>query len=102
MDDDPGVNDNYIDDVELLDVVVIGDENKDCVFHISDSSTASHLLPLDSSKDRNFPSTNCAKPSHPELHTPCGISRGVVLNYCLLGLMKCHQNGQRVVFETKL
>ena len=58
MDDDPGVNDNHVDDVELIDVVVIGDENKDNIFHISDSSTASHLLPLDSSKDRNFPSTN--------------------------------------------
>ena len=45
MDDDPGVNDNYIVDVELLDVVVIGDENKDNIFHISESSTASHLPP---------------------------------------------------------
>ena len=53
MGDDPGVN-----DVELLDVVVIGDENKDSVFHISDSSTASHPPLLNSSKDRNFPSTN--------------------------------------------
>ena len=84
MEDDPGVNDNHIDDVELIDVVVIGDENKDNIFHIADSSTASHLSALDSSKDRNFPSTNCAKPSHPELHTPCGISRGVVTTVFLV------------------
>ena len=43
MDDDPGVNGNHVDDVELIDFVVIGDDNKDSVFHISDSSTASHL-----------------------------------------------------------
>ena len=45
MDDDPGVNDYYVDDVELIDVIVIGDESKDNIFHISDSSTASHLPP---------------------------------------------------------